>query len=203
MSYLDELVSIWESVKLSLKEKYTPAFVNLWFEDLQIVSYDQGVIVLSTISEFKHKLINEKHLPILKEEFVAFLGFEPEIQVIFTGVPTSPDKILNQMRRQDASEGTQAVGGAAPAKIPSGMIPQNYKFEYTFDNFIVGSSNKFAHAACTAVAAHPAENYNPLFIYGPSGIGKTHLLSAIVNEISKNKPEMRMIYIKEIGRAHV
>ena len=196
MSYLDDLVSIWEAVKLSLNEKYTPAFVNLWFEELQVVSYNDGVIVLSTISEFKHKLINEKHLPIIKEEFVKFLGFEPEVQVIFTGVPTSPDKIINQMRRQDASEGSEEIRTASPAKIPSGMIPQNYKFEYTFDNFIVGSSNKFAHAACTAVAAHPAENYNPLFIYGPSGIGKTHLLSAIVNEITKNKPDTRIIYIK-------
>ena len=196
MSYLDDLVSIWESVKLSLKEKYAPAFVNLWFEELKIHSYEDGVIVFSTISEFKHKLINEKHLPILKEEFVTFLGFEPEIQVIFIGVPTSPDKILGQMREQDMASGATSHTGAAQAKIPSGMIPQNYKFEYTFDNFIVGSSNKFAHAACTAVAAHPAENYNPLFIYGPSGIGKTHLLSAIVNEITKNNPQSRIIYIK-------
>ncbi len=71
-----------------------------------------------------------------------------------------------------------------------------YNFEYTFDNFIVGSSNKFAHAACTAVAANPAMNYNPLFIYGPSGLGKTHLLYAITNEIKKKKPAAKIIYIK-------
>jgi chromosomal replication initiator protein len=86
--------------------------------------------------------------------------------------------------------------GKKPSTLPSGAIPQNYKFEYTFENFIVGNSNKFAHAACTAVAARPAENYNPLFIYGPSGLGKTHLMSAVVNEIKKTKPETRVIYIK-------
>jgi len=198
MSYLDDLVFIWESVKISLKEKYAPAFVNLWFEDLQIHSYEEGVITFSTVSEFKYMLINEKHIPLLKEEFVMFLGFEPEIKVIFVGVPTSPQKIIKQMQEQDKLEGADdtQISDRKPAKIPSGMIPQNYKFEYTFENFIVGSSNKFAHAACTAVAAHPAENYNPLFIYGPSGIGKTHLLSAIVNEITKNKPDTRIIYIK-------
>ena len=67
---------------------------------------------------------------------------------------------------------------------------------YTFDNFIVGSSNRFAHAACTAVAKEPAHSYNPLFIYGPSGLGKTHLLYAITNEIHKNFPTHNIIYVK-------
>lgn len=62
-------------------------------------------------------------------------------------------------------------------------------YEYTFDTFIVGSSNKFAHAACLAVATNPANAYNPLFLYGNSGLGKTHLLYAIGNEIKKNSPE--------------
>ncbi len=68
--------------------------------------------------------------------------------------------------------------------------------DYKFENFIVGSSNKFAYAACTAVAKKPAHAYNPLFIYGPSGLGKTHLLYAITNEIQKNNPEFNIIYIK-------
>ncbi len=68
--------------------------------------------------------------------------------------------------------------------------------EYKFENFIVGSSNKFAYAACTAVAKKPAHAYNPLFIYGPSGLGKTHLLYAITNEIQKKNPDFNIIYIK-------
>ena len=71
-----------------------------------------------------------------------------------------------------------------------------FNFEYTFDNFIVGSSNKFAHAACLAVADRPAHAYNPLFIYGPSGLGKTHLLYAITNELKKKISNIRVIYIK-------
>lgn len=71
-----------------------------------------------------------------------------------------------------------------------------YKTEYTFDNFIVGTSNTFAHAACTAVAQNPATAYNPLFIYGQSGLGKTHLLYAITNEVTKRFPNFNIIYVK-------
>ncbi len=194
MSYIDELVSIWESVKLSLKEKYAPSFVNLWFEDLKLNSFEDNTVTFSTISEFKYKIITEKHIPIIKEGFSLFLGFEPDIKILFVGTPTSPEIILKQAEEQDRL--SEADTPRRQIYIPTGEIPSNYKFEYTFENFIVGNSNKFAHAACTAVAAHPAENYNPLFIYGPSGLGKTHLLSAVVNEIKKNKPSTRVLYIK-------
>jgi chromosomal replication initiator protein len=75
-------------------------------------------------------------------------------------------------------------------------FPSNYSFEYTFSNFIVGNSNKFAHAACVAVADQPAKSYNPLFIYGDSGLGKTHLMYAVVNEIKRKQPDAKIVYIK-------
>ncbi len=71
-----------------------------------------------------------------------------------------------------------------------------FNSEYTFENFIVGSSNKFAHAACIAVANNPASGYNPLFIYGPSGLGKTHLLYAITNRIREKTPNANIVYVK-------
>ena len=80
------------------------------------------------------------------------------------------------------------------ALVGSTMPPFN--FEYTFDNFIVGSSNKFAHAACLAVATFPAQSYNPLFVYGPSGLGKTHMLYAITNKLKDANPDIKVIYIK-------
>ncbi len=99
--------------------------------------------------------------------------------------------------RKEADDERRQLEGTKPLPLGSlGSTLPPYNFEYTFDNFIVGSSNKFAHAACTAVAANPAMNYNPLFIYGPSGLGKTHLLYAITNEIKKKKPNVKIIYIK-------
>ena len=104
-------------------------------------------------------------------------------------------KIIKRLRKEVDEEKRKTGGGEESVGVWGSTLPP-YNFEYTFDNFIVGSSNKFAHAACTAVAANPAMNYNPLFIYGPSGLGKTHLLYAITNEIKKKKPAAKIIYIK-------
>ncbi len=98
-----------------------------------------------------------------------------------------------------------AAGATVPRNQPphDKSAPQIYQREYTFENFIVGNSNKFAHAASIAVANEPACKanvdsyaYNPLFIYGPSGIGKTHLLYAITNHIKKTRPELKILYLK-------
>ena len=75
-------------------------------------------------------------------------------------------------------------------------VEENDEYEYTFETFIEGSSNKFACAACRYVAKEPAKNYNPLFIYGNSGLGKTHLLNAVGHELKKNFPEKTIIYVK-------
>ncbi|MBQ1982745.1 MAG: AAA family ATPase, partial [Clostridia bacterium] len=112
--------------------------------------------------------------------------------------------------RREADHGTHAGEASASERdaaqdlslLPPGRLSgigstlPPFNFEYTFDNFIVGSSNKFAHAACLAVADRPAQAYNPLFIYGPSGLGKTHLLYAITNELKKKISNIRVIYIK-------
>lgn len=210
MSYLDEISDIWEQIKLSLSEQYPPSTMDLWFKPLSVHSYEEGVIILATNSEFKYLTIKEKYLGIIKSAFCDFLGFDQEVSIIFTGEPTSPEKIRRQLgigefspsraeenKNADVSQknGAKEANGEKDG-IPAGVLPIDYSFQYTFDNFIVGSSNKFAHAACTAVASKPATDYNPLFIYGPSGLGKTHLMSAIVNEIKRNNPSARVVYIK-------
>ena len=99
----------------------------------------------------------------------------------------------------DDSEKRVSIGllgsNEAPAAVVGSTMPP-FNFEYTFDNFIVGSSNKFAHAACLAVATFPAQSYNPLFVYGPSGLGKTHMLYAITNKLKDANPDIKVIYIK-------
>ena len=195
MSYLDDLSAIWQSVKQSFLEQYPQSIVDLWFGDLTIHSYEDNVITLSTVSEFKYKIVREKYMGMIRDGFIAHLGFEPEINLVFLGTPTSPEQILNQIRNEDSKEEKNEVSVKNDGR-PDGVLPPNYKFEYTFENFIVGNSNKFAHAACRAVADRPASDYNPLFIYGPSGLGKTHLMSAVVNEIKKKKSDLRVLYIK-------
>ena len=95
--------------------------------------------------------------------------------------------------------GAAFTSPSMPPLLRGFRVPEenkNSNYEYTFDTFIVGSSNNFAHAACMAVATNPSNAYNPLFLYGNSGLGKTHLLFAIQNEIKKNYPEKNICYIK-------
>lgn len=101
----------------------------------------------------------------------------------------SPVKLVNQFIRK----AEKRKPGAAVAEAPV-MARTVFNPKYSFDSFVVGNSNQFVHAACKAVALQPAKSYNPLFIYGGVGLGKTHLLNAIGLEIQKNYPQMRVIY---------
>lgn len=195
MSYLDDLSQIWQDVKASFQSQYSQSIIDLWFGDLKVSSFENNQITLVTESEFKYKIVKEKYLNLIKEGFSNFLGFEVDVELIFTGIPSNPEKIKQQFRPEFSSN---SISDSPPQQTQKsfGVLPQNYSFQYTFDNFIVGNSNKFAHAACTAVAARPAMDYNPLFIYGPSGLGKTHLMNAVVNEIKRKNPNVNVVYTK-------
>ena len=177
MSYIDDISEIWQLVFQNICEKKGQSYANLWYKDLKINSFENNTITFTCDSEFKYDQIRDNHIEFLEEEFSNFLPCK--INIAFTGKKTD-ESSNNQSEKQDDDSFNQ--------------FDQIHNPEYTFDNFIVGSSNKFAHAACTAVAQRPAMDYNPLFIYGPSGLGKTHLICAIVNEIKKKKPDTKVIY---------
>ncbi len=201
MPFLSELELIFDKVKKDIEAEQTATIADVWFRSVKIHDFSDNVIILETDSDFNSKVLFPKYSPVLKKGFALYLGFEPELEIIFTGIPSSIEQIKSQIGIQSKADIIREIEEEKKKQNEEekkilGVLPINYNFQYTFDNFIVGSSNKFAHAACTAVAAHPAKNYNPLFIYGPSGLGKTHLMSAIVNEIHSKKPDIRVIYIK-------
>jgi len=190
MSFLKEIESIWENIKLELAKTMPSSAVDLWLGELKIVSYENDCITFSTDTSTRFKVVKERFIRPLEEKFGEYLGFNTKVEVIFVESEEQREytNLIKKSLGQDIDEEPEEE---KPAKI----VPQNYNFEYTFENFIVGNSNRFAHAACTAVAAKPATDYNPLFIYGPSGIGKTHLMSAVVNEIRKKKPDLNVVFI--------
>ncbi len=192
MSYLNDISDIWEMVKQSFKDRdnLAQSVIDLWFGQLKIVSFENNEITFSTDSEFKLGVIKEKYISKIEEKFSDIFGFEVKANIVFDGIPTDAENIKKQFMGKSQKENTEEE------KNKKTIDAQNYNFEYTFDSFIVGNSNKFAHAACVAVAQRPATDYNPLFIYGPSGLGKTHLMSAVVNEIRKNKKDLKVVYIK-------
>ncbi len=206
MPYIDEIKDIWEMVKQSLKTQMPESAVNLWFGDLKIVSFENNTVRFSITSEFKYNtIINQKYSDIIGAQFSRLVGFPVSIEIEFVGTPASNEPILAMLREESERRAAQSTPYTEkeekeeppkPTEPKVGGTMPPYNFEYTFDNFIVGESNKFAHAACIAVANNPAKDYNPLFIYGPSGLGKTHLLYAITNKIKKDKPDAEIIYIK-------
>ena len=178
--YIKEIRAVWEDIKASFREKMSETAVDLWFKQVEVLSFDGDHIQLGTPSEFKHEVIVKRYLDMIRSAFTDALGFPVRVDISFTGTPLGANDV-------------QIIGLNAPD--PHSEIP-TYNFEYTFENFIVGDTNKFAHAACVAVANHPATNYNPLFIYGNSGLGKTHLLYATINRLQRNNPKTRIIYTK-------
>ena len=196
MDYLNEINEIWSMVKNRIQQKLGVTAMNLWFGDAEIVSYtNENVLKLAVGTDFKKKIITERYMSEIEELFKEFMGFDIKIDVESKSSQPNVDDIKKQItdtvaepqvEKEEPSDNSLNLGSTMPT----------VNFEYTFDNFIVGGSNKFAHAACIAVADKPAQDYNPLFIYGPSGLGKTHLLYAVTNEIKKKNPFAKIIYIK-------
>ena len=160
---------------------------NLWIKDIEPIDFDGSTVYLFVRTEFKKSIVEEKYLGLLKKAFESVLGFDVELKF-------SCEETLAQPLSKE--EGSTTPVNASPVMTPPNTRSFGGEYEYTFDTFIVGSSNKFAHAASWAVASNPAKSYNPLFIYGGSGLGKTHLVCAICEEIKKNNPNFTILYVK-------
>ena len=185
MNSFDEVFALVKRYCLE-KGNIPEVAVKLWIDALTPVHLDGTTALFTVQSEFQRDVILNNYESLLKEAFLSTLGFEIhlEIQVEESGAQPNLDPQKSQnydeiVRRHEELE--HSFEGA--------------NYEYTFSTFIVGGSNEFAYAACTAVAKDPGKNYNPLFIYGPSGLGKTHLMHAIAHEVHHNHPEYKIIYV--------
>ncbi len=178
---MDSFEELFSMVKEYCKTQMTEVAYKIWIKDIEAVSFDNDTVILGVSSEFKKNIVTEKYGNLLAKGFEQTLGFP--VNITIQVVDEDPKK------RPEPIPEVQSTNDASP-------ILDSGDYDYTFDTFIVGSSNKFAHAAALAVATHDARNYNPLFIYGDSGLGKTHLLFAIMNEVEKRKPDALVVYVK-------
>ncbi len=181
MNSFDE---VFLAVKEYCRERVTQPAYMVFFERLKISDFDGSTVTILAHAEFVRTSLVNRYMPLFKEAFLAILGLDVEIVVELE----EPAPAAIEEPKQDAVAQTVVPGTGV-----SGDAAGNYDF--TFENFIVGSNNKFAHAAALSVATNPSHSYNPLFIYGPSGLGKTHLENAIRLEIAKNHPEFKILYV--------
>lgn len=186
--------TLWQAVLGEIELSVSRGNFVTWFKNTQLIRYKDNVVVIGVPNVFvKNQL--EKKFNDLIVEVLAKNGAKPERvdYKIHTGIPLTP------RHDDDADDVLKNPGRAGPA--PRSQIAdvthsyrQGLNERYTFENFVVGSSNELAYAACQAIAAKPGTKYNPLFIYGGVGIGKTHLIQAVGNAILAAKPTARVVY---------
>ena len=170
---MNSLTDVWGNVLQQMSRQLAPTTINTWFDEVEVVTMEDSAFVLHCGNEFKKKTIEARFLSYIRDALRDLLSADFEI------------KILND-------EQLSAYHGVAP-DYPGDL---NDSGAFTFETYVVGPSNKLAYAAAHAVSERPGVNYNPLFIYGDSGLGKTHLLYAIAHGLKKNHPDAKIVYIK-------
>ncbi len=169
---MNSLNDIWKSILDELSGQLTPTAINTWFSDCVPIELGERRLVIQTTTDFKRNIILQRFSETIKNALTDLFSCDMDL-LILVG-----DEILDYQNEN-------AVDDTLPEALA-----------YTFDRFIVGSSNKYAHAAAIAVAEKPGMTYNPLFIYGNSGLGKTHLLLAIGQSIREKDPSVNIGYVK-------
>ena len=200
--YMNELKDITALMLEEIKDKLSsPTIFNLWFGELELLSLTDEVATFKTPTKLRKQILSTKYYDLLKGALDEVIGFNVKIEIVY---PEDNSKNLQNTDIDDYTEKKDDEEDAEAEKkkseiissfLDNGDIHKNLLKEYTFENFIEGESNKFAKAACYAVAKEPTY-YNPLFIYGHSGLGKTHLLYAVINHLKENHPRLKIVYKK-------
>lgn len=165
----------WQAVCDYCRENMNSIAYNMWIEPLKLIKLESERVIIAAPG-FKIDLIMDKYRQLIEDGFYNVLGFNVEIELIpFENVPN--DK---------SEENNSTSNGSSYSNIENAKL--------TFNNFVVGPSNKFAYTASMRVAETPGSVFNPLFIYGNSGLGKTHLLNAIIEKIKSNNPDANIVY---------
>ena len=163
---------VWAKVLNNLEERLGSSTMLTCFDDAEVVELTEEHLIIYSPSDFRRDLIRRRYISFIQDALKEI--FNSDAKLIIFG-----DKELNAFKSK--------------GKTSTSM---DFNPQFTFDNFVVGPSNRFAHSACIAVTNVPGQVYNPLFLYGPPGVGKTHLLYAIANGIRKGKPDANIVYIK-------
>ncbi len=187
---------VWSSVLDTIRQtgELSSSALDYWFGHLKIEFIDTDFLLLKAENEMIRNFVLTKYHDTLHDAVSQIIG-KCQIDIVVEK-PNTPlegeGRVISPLERSREilaeEEAKKQVAAHSERRL-------SYNGEYTFENFIVGGSNQFAHAAAQAVANNPASTYNPLFIYGPSGLGKTHLMYAITNKLFEKSPDMNAIYI--------
>ena len=168
---MNPAAEVWTKVVEMMKEELTSTTINTWFNEVTAVALEDSRYVIYTPTNFKRDIIAGRYVQYIQKALYDLFSTDFDVTVL-------AEDELDTFKKPEEVGFLPGVEG------------------YTFDRFVVGSSNKFAHAAAKAVADKPGKAYNPLYIYGASGLGKTHLLYSIANAIHDRYPDYKIVYIR-------
>ena len=163
---------VWAKVLSHMEERLGAVTVSAWFDDAEVVELNENNLILYSPSDFRREIIRRRCTDYIHDALKEVFNSDAKLMVF-------GDEELDAFKQKGKS-----------------VSSMDFNPQFTFDNFVVGPSNRFAHSAAIAVSKTPGQVYNPLFLYGPPGVGKTHLLYAIANGIRKENPNANIVYIK-------
>lgn len=184
-----EMQALWYKVKAILSKELTEVSMKTWIDPLAPVYADDRQFILSVPNDFSQSYVTQLK-PLIDNSFAAALHHPIEVKISVNGSQELLDAVRSIEREASATPISRTKSSTASSA--SQLNPQ-----YSFDSFVVGSGNRFAHAACVAVAEKlGGRNYNPLFLYGGSGLGKTHLMHSIGNYVTRRRTDKKVIYVQ-------
>jgi len=178
---------IWTSVSEVIRQRISADGFERWFQGVDVVSDDGTKLVLRVPNPIHQFFIESNYLPLVQDAVAEIMGSPRKVQFVAAG---SEEPAPVAASHHNAPTLRATVRERAQPPVSSGMNPRN-----TFDTFVVGSNSQFAHGAAMAIAKTPAKTYNPFFVYGGSGLGKTHLLQAIGHYVIQNQKSSKVVYL--------
>lgn len=187
-----DVKGLWQAVLGELEVSISRASFATWFRHTSIISSQNGYVVIAVPNIFTKEWLEKKYDQDIKSAFArVYADFRGLEYTVASGAPAKADVVMNESLTMSPPQDKPSPrsGDQASAK------PIGINEKYTFNTFVVGSSNELAYAACQAVAKYPGSKYNPLYLYGGVGLGKTHLMQAVGNEIKRHDPNKRIVYV--------
>ena len=185
-----ELENLWQTVLAQIQLNISPANFATWFNNTKIISLEKDVITVSVPNSFSKEWLEQKYS---KDILKIIHSIDENIKsIVFVVDPGKTKKITSSKKTVSREDILTEQLGFNELEVNK---ETNLNPRYTFENFIVGPFNEMCYAAATAVVEEPGKNYNPLFIYGGVGLGKTHLIQAIGNKIKEDNPDKKVKYL--------